>query len=384
MWFPRDNPERRSCSDEYCYGSLCFVPLQAAAPSLFGLEEYLAGLALMVIAWTIAEVRYRFRIATAPIPLQGISFVVVTAVGLLTVLTELWRAEHWLVPRGAVLTPAMWQAVLAGALVLTFQSWVWFAIVRPPVFGRYNAKRYARVLYQIIVKGASSELAAIAGELAFSTRSLIHHAPRAHERTRANSANRAASKRRSSVSGYANDILLLIADKRFCRTIVESSPATAHAIFDAVSKTGKYDVLVQTFGRNIVAEALANPNSFLYHEAEGYESGLLGYHKPLTQALFGNYHMVEGIGGLLDPNYFERQKWTAQQWEAYCRAVLIVFQSYLETAAHAYSVSLYQAKNNIERAASDLYTMNGSTTGAWENDAYQKLRVAVKFVKDIL
>ncbi|MGH9256760.1 MAG: hypothetical protein ACRD3C_19545 [Vicinamibacterales bacterium] len=369
---------------EYCFGRFCFVPLQTIAPSFFGLDEYLTGLALMVVAWTIADVRYRFRIATAAIPLTQISFAVVAAVGLLTLLTELWRAEQWLVLRGPGLTPAGWQAVLAGTFTATFLSWVWFAVIRPPVFSKHNAKRYARALYQTIVKGASSELSAIAGELTFSAQSLIHHAPRHYERVRANAAEASESTRLPSASGYANDILLLIADKRFCRAIVESSPVTAHAFFDAISKSGKYDVVIQTFGRNIVSEALANPNSFLYHEAEGYESGLLGYHKPLTQAMFGNYAMVEGIGGLLDPNYFERQKWTAQQWEAYCRVVLTVFRNYLETARHAQSNSLYQAKENIEQAASDLYKLDGSAAGAWESDTYQKLRTAVGFVKDVL
>ena len=37
--------------------------------------------AVCVLAWTIADVRYRFRVRTAPIPLQGITFSVVTAVG---------------------------------------------------------------------------------------------------------------------------------------------------------------------------------------------------------------------------------------------------------------------------------------------------------------
>jgi hypothetical protein len=51
-----------------------------------------------------------------------------------------------------------------------------------------------------------------------------------------------------------------------------------------------------------VAEAIANKDSFLFHEAEGYHSGLIGYHKPLSHAMFSNYDMVETIGSLLDPD----------------------------------------------------------------------------------
>lgn len=49
---------------------ISFVPLETSAPKFFGFAEFLAGLALMVLAWTIADVRYRFRIRSAPIPLK--------------------------------------------------------------------------------------------------------------------------------------------------------------------------------------------------------------------------------------------------------------------------------------------------------------------------
>ena len=62
-----------------CIAGVCFIQLDANAPKFFGFSEFLAGLALMVLAWTIADVRYRFRVRTAPIPLQGISFSVVAS-----------------------------------------------------------------------------------------------------------------------------------------------------------------------------------------------------------------------------------------------------------------------------------------------------------------
>jgi hypothetical protein len=133
---------------------VCFIPLDATAPKFFGFSEFLAGLALMVLAWTIADVRYRFRVRTAPIPLQGITFAVVAGVGVLTLLTDLWRAEQWLVPQGDLLTPASWQALLGGLFLLTFLTWTWFAFIRPPTYGRHNAERFAQTLYRFILKGS--------------------------------------------------------------------------------------------------------------------------------------------------------------------------------------------------------------------------------------
>lgn len=40
-----------------------FVPLDPDSPRFFGFGEFLAGLARMVVAWTIARVRHRFRLS---------------------------------------------------------------------------------------------------------------------------------------------------------------------------------------------------------------------------------------------------------------------------------------------------------------------------------
>ena len=198
-----------------CIAGVCFIPLDATAPKFFGFSEFLAGLALMVLAWTIADVRYRFRVRTAPIPLQGITFSVVAAVGVLTLLTDLWRAEQWLVPQGNLLTPASWQALLGGLFLLTFLTWTWFAFIRPPKYGRHNAERFARTLYSFILKGSPTELAVIADELALSARPLVRHATD-RGRLKNFGYQREEEKKRvpPKVEANANDLLLLIADKR--------------------------------------------------------------------------------------------------------------------------------------------------------------------------
>lgn len=361
-----------------CLWKVCFIPLDAKGPKLFGYPEFLAGLALMVLAWTIADARYRFRVKTAPIPLRPITFFVVAIVGVLTLLTDLWRAEQWLVPKGNLLSPAAWQAILAGAFLITFLTWAWFAFIKPPSFGKRNAKWYARALYQAILKGVSTELAVVAEELVQSAGSIIHHATdgRLGSRSAAGLDHEAAPM----VERLANDMLLLIADKRFCRAIVESSPVTALAIFQEMGDQNKYAVNVSTFAKNLVSEAIANKDSFLYNEAEGYESGLIGYHKPLSQAMFGNYRMVETIGSLMDSPMGQRSEWDAEQWGAYCRVVLMTFRDYVEKGADGHSVSLFRAKAHIEEAASDLYKINGVADLARDSDVSARLRVAVEFM----
>jgi len=369
---------------EQCFVGLCFAPLDPAAQKIFGFSEFLAGLALMILAWTIADVRYRFRVRTAPIPLQGLTFGVVVVVGTLALLTDLWRAEGWMVPRGNLLSPASWQAILAGLFLLTFLTWTWFAFIRPPIYGKRNAKRFAQTLYRFVLKGSPSDLAVVADELAYSAKPLIRHATNIDrfERFRRGKGEGDRRPEPPTVEAFANDILLLIADKRLCRAIVESSPATALAFFQEVGGTKKYGVQIGTFGKNIVNEALINKESFLYHEAEGYESGLIGYIKPLSQAMFSNHEMVETIDTLLDPDIMGKSKWDAGQWGAYCRIVLMTFRDYVENGHGNHSFALYRAKGYIEHAAMDLYKLNGVANSAWDDDLQARLRVIIEFIKD--
>ncbi|MBP8034821.1 MAG: hypothetical protein KAY62_00080 [Burkholderiaceae bacterium] len=370
-------------SVEQCFFSVCFIPIDGSGQKFFGFSEFLAGLALMMLAWTNSDVRYRFRVLTAPIPLMGITFSVVATVGVLTLLTDLWRAEQWLVPKGNLLTPASWQALLGGLFLLTFLMWTWFAFIRPPIYGRYNAERFAQTLFRFILKGSPVELSVIADELAYSAGALVRHATDRRNLKNYRLDNEIERKTAPKVEGYANDLLLLIGDKRLCRSIVESSPGTALAMFKAMADMKKYGIQVETFAKNIVNEALANKDSFLYHEAEGYESGLIGYQKPLSQAIFANYEMVETIGTLLDPDIYGKREWDATQWEAYCRVVLMTFSSYVKAGYRSHSFVLYRAKGYIENAASDLYTLN-ELPSAWNTDSSRRLGVIVEFVKDVV
>ena len=43
---------------EKCFVGMCFFPLSPSDPKFFGFSEFLAGLALMVLVWTIGDVRY--------------------------------------------------------------------------------------------------------------------------------------------------------------------------------------------------------------------------------------------------------------------------------------------------------------------------------------
>lgn len=362
---------------EYFNGLINFIALDSGAPKFFGFSEFIAGLALMILAWTIADIRYKFRVKTAPLPLQGMTFTIIAIIGILTLLTDLWRAEEWLVPKGNIISSAGWQAVLGGIFLLTFLTWIWFSFIRPPIFNKRNAKRYAQELYRTIIKGSPAELSVIADEFSRSALSIITYA------TNRDNQNYTPPKP-SITEAYANDILLLIANKRFCRATIESSPGTVLAIFYGIEDTKKYGVQIETFSKNIVNEALLYEDSFLYHEVDGYESGLIGYIKPLSNAMFSNYKMVEKIGTLFDADIMSHSEWSATKWKAYCRIVLITLKDYIEKDIVLHSFVLHRATGYIEHATSNLYKLNGLENNTWDNDEQKKLRVVVDFIKDAI
>lgn len=369
---------------EVCAWSICFVPLANGGEKFFGFSEYLAALALMVLAWTRADVRYRFRVKTAPLPLLAFTFYVIGAVGVLALLTDWWRAEHWLVPKGNLITPAGWQAVLGGAFLLTFMLWVWFAFIRPAKFGRWNARRFTEALYRAILKGAPGELPEIADELTRSAESLIQHSWQSWELKQhlgqQKVLKKSASDRRFHVRHYAYDILLMIADRKFCRHVVQSSPITALALFEEIASQNKLDVPLDTFAKNITSEAIANRDSFAYHEVEGYYTGYVGYHKPLTKALYGNYAMVDALGQVFDVDFREKNHWDADQWETFCRLLLVSFKNYIDNgAANQHSFVMFRAVYDMQSSIRGLHKINGSGSEWWSENSVQQLRVAVDF-----
>lgn len=351
--------------------------MDPSAPRFFGFAEFVGALALLVLAWTTTDARYQFRIATAFLPLRGLTFLTVSGVGVLTLSTDLWRAEGWLVPQGHLFTSGTWQGLLGAVFLLTFLCWAWFAFVRPPVFGKRNAKRFGNFLFLKISEGSPSEMAILAQELRRSIPALVTAAP--NLRRHSHSQDVYLTKHQE----IANDIFLLLGDPRFCRAMVASSPGTIFCLFQEMACQKKFGLAVSQLARNTISSAIDNKDSFLYHEDKGYYTGLLGYLRPISQSIFGNSRMVEEVGSLFDADYRMKHKWTALEWDAFNRAVLITLTDHVKTNFWNHSFVLTRSFDDIGEAASDLYKING-TDGSWDDDSVQRLRASVDFCKEAL
>lgn len=356
----------------------CFQ-LNSNAPKFFGFSEFIAGLALMVLAWTIADARYRFRIAIAILPLRGLTLLVTFSVGVLTLLTDLWRAKQGWVPVGPLFTPESWQFCLGAMLILTLFTWLWFAFIRPTTFNRWNARHYFSAVDSCILRGASTELGIVADELARSADSIVLHAtelPRDGKTLDADQLGKTET--------LANRLLIAIGSPKFCRATVEHSPGLIYDLFSAISRQGKHHVCIEIFTKNIVTAAIENRGSFLYNETDYYESGLEGLTKPITSALCEDPWLIQHIDTLLSPTYSRRAPWDIDQWRAYFRLVLKAFTSHIRSNAPSRPMSLHWAMRNIRSIFDDLNEDLQLTRLKIHDDLYLRMTAIGDLIKDMV
>ena len=267
-------------------------------------------------------------------------------IGFGTLATDLWVAEGWLVVYVPYMTFGAVQGVFAASFLSIAMAWLYFAFLRPPVFSKWNARRYGQTLFTYLLRGSDSELPVIATEVGRSANELVQlFSQHRHEFRVQREQQDRGEKVKPNPGNYAYDILSMIGNRKFCRHVVSASPGTAIRLFQAAADLRVYDAPIGQFARNITTEAIQNPDSSLYHEDSRYDSGLFGDLKPFTQAMYGSYRLVEGLGtnfhaSPLDIDYRTWRTWTAPQLQAYARAVLTTVADRFEQGLwdeHSYS-----------------------------------------------
>ncbi len=371
---------------EQTYFGICFVaPSGSSATPIFGFSEFLPALALLVIVYTVTDIRYRFRVAVAPTPLLRLTYVFIGIIGFGILLTDIWVAERWLVPL-SLISESEWRGILGGFFLLLPMTWLYYAFIKPPTFGERNYRKFAQHLYTIVLKGSDTELPVIANELARSAPSLVRLSGQARSASPGHVSDNREKKRKPDARDYAHDLILLIANRKLCRHIIASSPGTAIAFFEEMSINRKFDIPIGAFAVNISAEAVLNKDSILYHEGEGYVSGLMGYRKDFSHAVYGNFRLVEALAtsgrSPLDIPFQIVRSWDASQVEAYSAALMITLEDYLDSSSWGQpSYALNRALRNIQHSCTDLYKLNDIADDFYSSDIVRRVKAAVDFVR---
>lgn len=187
--------------------------------------------------------------------------------------------------------------------------------------------------------------------------------------------------------GYAHDLLLLIADRRFCHLIVDRVPGFAIMCFELAAKYS--NVPFAQFSRNVGEEFIANKASAFYQEDSGFESGLFGYMKPVTTSVFGSYELLERCATQnacpLDVDYRRLDTFDEKQMEGFSRAASAFFDSYLrEAKGQTHSYALARLLHSFKSTLTSTYKLKGPSDNFWNTPEFQRLRITVGFVRDAM
>lgn len=347
--------------------------------AIFGFSEFVQALALLVLVFSSTDFLYQFRVSVAAIPVRRLSYVATLVIGGGTLLTDLWFAERWYslpwgVPRST------FAGIFGASFLLIALLWIWFAFVRAPIFSRWNAKHFTNTLYVAIVRGSEVQLSVLAPEIARSAEALV----------RLSRARRHPNQQIISptVSEFAHDVLVILGNRKLCRHIVSSAPGTAIALMREAARQEKYHLPLGGFARNITTAALLNRDSILFHE-DTYGADVLGREQPFSNAMYGNYRLVEGISAGSDSplDIDWRFSWAmdGDQFEAYCRITLLTFKSYVQTGSyHGHSYVLTRAFDVIEGAGRELYKIDNQPLDPTDRIPAARFAAAVGFVADMI
>lgn len=307
---------------------LCFYKASSSSAPIFNFSSFISGVALLTIVYTISDFRYKFRIAVAPFNLRIITFYLVPILGVGTLVSELWVAQEWLSPSGNF-SQAIWQSIFAIFFIGIITAWLWFAFLAPPKFNQRNYKNFSRSLYRAIEKGDETELKIIADELQASIGNIIKLGN-----------NPDFSKKdhvfaEDHISLYARDMISLLANKNFCSILADSSPRTAIAFFSQLSQHEViHSYCFSTFSSNLSLAFINNTNSLLYQEDDGFESGLLGNIKSLSNEMFGNFQLIIQLENFhrspLSHHFLAYKSWDAVRFEKYIDCLLISFNAFIK------------------------------------------------------
>ena len=298
-------------------------------------------------------------------------------------LTELWFQNAFLLPR-FLNHYANIKILLATVFLVLVIYIVSVCFLRPARLRRANAVQFFGATARHIHQGNKDRLQAIAEDLGRTMEDIFRLASK---RLASKVNSRGDSSSVPIEQACAHDLLLTLADRRFCNLIVDRNPAFAIQCFMLAAKYP--NAPFAQFSRNVGEEFIVNTESAFYQEDSGYTSGYFGYAKPITNAVFGSYELIERCASAsvspLDVHYSVVGTLNATQMEGFTRAGLAFFKAYLEnTNSQRHSYAFARLLESIKNSASGLYKLNNLSTDEWNAPEYARFKSAAHFLREAI
>lgn len=352
---------------------------------VFQFSDFLASFAILLVLLTLTNVRYRFRAYLARFSSTKRIFYWYLILFFTMLFTEFYFSNYSSIPK--IFSNQIYLELIFGALFfIPILYWIYSAFITPPIFNKHNAQKYFDFLYNHILQGSDQNLPIIANELFLSAANIIEA-----EKKPLSKEDIINPKQKDKFKFIAHSILLLIANRKFCKHIVTSTPITAIVFFEAITKFKKYNAPINRFGINIFEEAILYDDSIIYHEQTGYKSGLLGSIKNFKMALFSDFDLIENLtkqnSTIFDIDYRLYHKWNHQQFKAFCECFYIFFESYvneIQTINHMYhSFGFVRGLDVIKSSCSNLRKINNLETSS-QSEEENRVSVAIDLFRDFI
>jgi len=369
--------------------SLCLNPAKSDMQMpIFGFAEFIAALAIFGVIYTITDFKYKFRSMVSATNLPAVSFWVVGAIGIGTLVSNLFFTEHYPIP-DAIGNLAVWQTVMGVAFLIVICSWAVVVGRRPPVFSPANSGRFMTVVHRVLIANDEKEIAVVASELARSMSNIIRFAPDDADIIRISEIPSNKLTKKDWASRRAYTLLEIMASPKLCSAIAATSNQTAVQFFHEMTTQKKYPRCAGVFAKNLVLAMLRRSDSLVFHEENLYSHGFAAKAKFFMRAAFGNIELVEALGrngfsSPLDATPPYDEPFTDKELKAYGRCYRMAVNSYVSADRMAtYSATLARALSFITRQCMDLRFVKGHSR-IYDEPAYKKFSVAVKIIEEMM
>ena len=284
--------------------------------SFFSFTTFVTAMAILILAWTNTDYRYKFRFYTSFV-LPSVLLILVFLLGLVTVVNDYVHFSFiWSYPT--------WQLIFSVILLLLIFYWAFSCFVKSPKFNWYNHSRFRKAFQDVVFRRNYQEMTSLVGDFRNSIQNIIHFSKNQYE---------IENCKLSEKEKNALRIIDLIGNDFFAKAVVDTDVRVAVDLFKEVKEKNKINHGIKVFAGNFITQALINENSFLYTETK-YTNGSFSYYKPVITAIYSDYNLVHEIPELLWPHYSLTKQWNSLQVKAYSALLLECIKSFFKDWHH--------------------------------------------------
>lgn len=344
---------------------------------------FLGLLAFSVAVFTLSGPKFQIRQSTAILPFRPLFFWVLIIAGAITFGLQALALLDFQFPEQ--FNPSLINLIVAGILAILIVYWMKICFIGPPRFTRLTARRYFDQTFSYVANGSRDELLALARELFREIPEIIKRCPK-YERFPLPGKTR---QKPSETEKYAHNLLLLLSDTRFCDVVVDELPAFPAHVVQQMIRLRRYDVPAHLIVRRMVIAFLSKPKSALFVENEWLGQGYIGESKPITNAIFYNWHKVEqfegGVESPLDLDYPYAASWDTETWRVYFGMARAYAQGLAKSKSGSASArGVYHVIETTKRAYEQIGRLEKYESLHDPHNPYWHANEANRFINDLV